>query len=62
MKRLYVTETARGTGTAQALLQAALASAQAAGHHCARLDTLPRMAAAHRLYQAAGFTPGAPRR
>ena len=57
LKRLYVRDAGRGRGAGRALVSAALAFAERAGHGQMLLDTLPRMDAAQRLYRALGFTP-----
>jgi len=62
MKRLYVQQVARGTGTGAALVLAAIERARAMGYRRMLLDTLPDMNAAHRLYESLGFRPCAPYR
>ncbi|KAJ5313096.1 hypothetical protein PENANT_c018G06962 [Penicillium antarcticum] len=55
MKRLYVLEEARGERLGEKLVEAILAQAQAFGYRGIRLDTLPEMTAAQRLYRKYGF-------
>ncbi|KAJ6140392.1 hypothetical protein N7471_006878 [Penicillium samsonianum] len=60
MKRLYVLKEARGERLGEKLVQAILAQAKNLGYRGMRLDTLPEMAAAQRLYRKYGFVDIAP--
>jgi putative acetyltransferase len=55
VKRMYVRESARGRGVAQALLAHIEAAAHEAGYTVLRLETGERQIAAMRLYARAGF-------
>lgn len=55
LKRLYVRSGYRGTGLGRLLTQTAMQSAREMGYTHIRLDTLPQMAAAQRLYEDLGF-------
>jgi putative acetyltransferase len=57
VKRMYVRETARGQGVAQALLTRIETETRGAGFAVLRLETGERQVAALRLYAQAGFTP-----
>ena len=57
LKRMYVRETARGRGVAQALLARIETETRVAGLAALRLETGERQTAALRLYAQAGFTP-----
>ena len=55
MKRLYVRPTFRGKGIADKLLTHLIADARQIGYRQMRLDTLPFLNAAIKLYQKHGF-------
>lgn len=55
MKRLYVTPEGRGLGAGDNLIQTAIGAAKNLGYQEMKLDTLPRMIEAKRLYERHGF-------
>jgi len=55
VKRMYVTEAARGRGHARRLLIALEDAARKLGHTRLRLDTGPRQPSAQTLYESAGY-------
>lgn len=55
VKRLFLTRSARGLGIGRALVEAVIAEARKRGYEEMKLDTLPRMVGARRLYENVGF-------
>jgi ribosomal protein S18 acetylase RimI-like enzyme len=55
LKRVYVRTAYRGSGLGRLLTETALEAARDMGYSRIRLDTLPQMAAAQRLYESVGF-------
>jgi ribosomal protein S18 acetylase RimI-like enzyme len=55
MKRLYTKPYVRGTGVGRCLVRAIIDAAHRIGYEKMRLDTVPSMQAARRLYASVGF-------
>ena len=55
MKRLYVLPEFRHAHAGRAMAEALIATAREIGYRAMRLDTLPEMVSAHKLYESLGF-------
>ncbi len=60
MKRLYVRPAHRGSGLGRVLAERAVREARSLGYEMLKLDTLPQMRVAQRLYEMLGFRETSP--
>ena len=60
IKRVFVSDSARGHGAGKALMRAAMSRARADGYDRMVLDTMYMLTEAIALYEALGFAPCAP--
>lgn len=60
MKRLFSLPECRGLGIGSQLVSDIVDTARSRGYSIMRLDTLPRLKSAHRIYEAIGFVPTPP--
>lgn len=60
IKRLYVVQEHRGHGIGRRMIEATIRESKKIGYARLRLDTLPAMKTAQRLYEDLGFKPIAP--
>jgi ribosomal protein S18 acetylase RimI-like enzyme len=60
VKRLYVSPRYQGGGIGKRLMESVIVEAKVRRYARIRLDTLPKMTAAQRLYRSLGFKPIAP--
>jgi GNAT superfamily N-acetyltransferase len=60
MKRLYVRSVHRGAGLGRLLATTVIDAAKGLGYETLKLDTLPQMKAAQRMYASLGFHETAP--
>jgi ribosomal protein S18 acetylase RimI-like enzyme len=60
MKRLYVRSQYRGGGLGRLLATTVIDTARGLGYETLKLDTLPQMKAAQRMYESLGFRDTAP--
>ncbi|KAI9715017.1 MAG: hypothetical protein M1812_006231 [Candelaria pacifica] len=58
MKRLYVSPKARGIGLGKKLVERVIEAAREKGYRVMKLDTLPEMVEAIRVYEGFGFVRG----
>jgi putative acetyltransferase len=55
VKRMYLRDSQRGQGLSRRLMRALIDAARSEGYERLRLDTLPKLTVAQRLYESLGF-------